>query len=96
MPDVVGRIGASKELAVVVRGGRETDFKVARKPEKVVVTITKDDKSTLKGRYRVTVGVPPGTDPGEVAGDIVLRTDHPHAAEVIIPVSILISRSGAG
>jgi hypothetical protein len=26
----------------------------------------------------------------------VLKTDHPHAAEVIIPVSILISRSGAG
>ena len=96
MPDVVGRIGASKELVVVVRGGRETDFEAVRKPEKVDVTITPDDKSTHKGRYRLTVSVPPGTAPGEVVGDIVLKTDHPHAGEVIIPVSILISRSGAG
>jgi hypothetical protein len=96
MPDVVGRIGASKELTVIVRGGRETKIDVLRKPEKVDVTITPDDRSTHKGRYRLTVSVPPGTAPGEVVGDIVLKTDHPHAAEVIIPVSILISRSGAG
>ncbi len=96
MPDVVGRIGASKELIVIVRGGRETDFKVLRKPEKVDVTITPDDRSTHKGRYRLIVSVPPGTAPGEVVGDIVLKTDHKHAEEVIIPVSILISRSGAG
>jgi hypothetical protein len=81
---------------MVVRGDRETHFEVLRKPEKVDVTITPDDKSTHKGRYRLIVSVPPGTAPGEVTGDIVLKTDHPHAAEVIIPVSILISRSGAG
>ena len=44
----------------------------------------------------MTVTVPPGTAAGEVEGNIVLKTDHPNASELTIPVSILISRSGAG
>lgn len=96
MPDVVGRVGASKDVYLVVRGGRETKFELVSKPDKIDVSIKRDDTPTLKGRYRLTVTVPPGTAPGEVEGTIVIKTDHPHVSELKLPVTILISRSGVG
>ena len=60
------------------------------------MTIVREDTVSQKGRYRMTVTVPPGTAAGEVEDAIVLETDHPHASEVDDPVTILISRSGAG
>ena len=44
----------------------------------------------------MTVTVPPGTAPGPVDGEVILKTDNPSARELKIPVSILISNSGAG
>jgi hypothetical protein len=96
MSDVNSRMGASKDVILVVRGGRETDIKVVQKPEKVEVSVVREDTATLKGRYRMIVTIAPGTPAGEVAGDIVLKTDHPHVSQLTIPVSILISRSGPG
>ncbi len=96
MTGVSGAEGASRDLVLVVRGGQETHFEVTQKPEKLEVAIARDDKSNIKGRYRLTVEVPKGTAPGDVEGEIVLKTDHPRAREVKIPVSILISRSRAG
>jgi hypothetical protein len=96
MTDVVGGKGASRDLILVVRGGKAIDFKVAEKPAKVDVAIARDDTATLKGRYRLTVKVPPGTAAGDVEGDIVLKTNHPTVRQLKIPVSILISRSRAG
>jgi hypothetical protein len=96
MTNVVGSEGASRDLILVVRGGKPTDFQVAEKPAKVDVAITPDDTATLKGRYRLTVKVPPGTAAGDVHGDIVLKTDHPTVHELKIPVEIFISRSRAG
>jgi hypothetical protein len=96
MTDVVGGEGASRDLILVVRGGKETHFEVAEKPAKVDVSVERDDTATLKGRYRLTVKVPPGTAAGDVHGEIVLKTDHPMAKELKIPVSILISRSRTG
>ncbi len=81
---------------MTVRGGKETHFEVVAKPEKIEVAIHRDDATDPKGRYRLTVTVPPGTAPGEVEGTIVLKTDHQYARELKIPVTILISRSGAG
>ncbi len=91
----MSRQGATRDLILVVRGGKETQFDVVEKPEKVDVAIARADTATVKGRYRLTITVPPGTPAGEVAGNIVLKTDHPMASQLKIPVSILISRSGS-
>jgi Protein of unknown function (DUF1573) len=98
MPNVASRGGASQDLALIVRGGSlETHFEVVSKPEKLRVAISRDEKPEAKGRYRLTVTVPPGTTPGPVRDPIVLKTDHPKVKELRIPVSIFVSaRSEAG
>jgi len=94
MANVSSSQGATKEMTLLVRGGTPTTFTVVKHPEKIQVEIVLDDK-TQKGRYKMTVIVPPRTSAGPVDGEIVLKTDHPKAAEMKIPVSILISNSGA-
>ncbi len=94
--DVVSRKGASRDLTVLVRDDKGTTFQVAEKPAKLDVSIAPDSSDAAKGRYRLTVTVPPGTAAGPVQGDIVLKTDDPRVSELKIPVSILISRSGPG
>jgi hypothetical protein len=96
LPNVSSRAGASEDLILLVRGGRETRFEVAYKPEKVQVAIKPDPTSTAKGRYRLTITVPAGIPPGPVLDRVILKTDYPQATELIIPVNIFISRSGAG
>jgi len=96
MPYVASRDGASGTVTLRVRGGRETHFQVAHKPEKVQVSIKQVDTTTVEGRYQLIVTVLPGTAAGPVNDQIVLRTDHPKASQVEIPVNIFISRSGAG
>ena len=49
---------------ILVRGGRPTKFEVAYHPEKVDVKIVPDDTPTQKGRYKMTVTVPPERRPG--------------------------------
>jgi hypothetical protein len=94
LPDVSSRQGASRDLTLLVRGGLATDFKVARKPAQVEVDIVREDTATLKGRYRLTVRVPPGTPAGPINGQIILKTDHPKVSELKIPVYIFVSRTG--
>src|SRR5262249_34670081 len=93
--DVTSRDGASREVTLLVRGGQETHFQVAHKPEKVQVVIERDETPTLKGRYRLTVTVPPGTPPGPVNDPIILKTDHPKVSKLEIPLNIFISRSAS-
>ncbi len=70
---------------------------MASKSEKIRVAIARDDQPGAKGRYRLTVTVPPGTSPGVLDDPIVLRTDHPKVHELQIPVRIYVSsRSEAG
>ena len=88
MISVASHKGASKDLALIVRGDRETHFEAASRPEGLEVSITRDEKSGAKGRYRLTATVPPGTPPGVLSHPIVLKTHHPEVAEVKIPVSI--------
>jgi Protein of unknown function (DUF1573) len=94
--DVVSQKGATLGVTLVVRGDKGTKFEVVSKPKLLEVDISRDEKSPLKGRYRMNVKVPPGAPTGTVAGDIVLKTDNPMASELKIPVSILITRGGAG
>jgi hypothetical protein len=88
--------GGSGEATLLVRGGKPTKFEVAQKPEKVDVQIASAETNTLKGRYRMTVSVPPGTPSGHIEGTIILKTDNPKAAEIKVPVNIFVLGSGAG
>ena len=96
MRDITSRQGASRDLALMVRGGKETHFQVESKPEQLDVTISPDERPGMKGHYRVTIKVPPGTAAGPIKGEIILKTDHPLVSELKILVDILISRSGIG
>jgi Protein of unknown function (DUF1573) len=89
--NVASHKGVSKDLALIVRGDRETHFEVASKPEGVEVSITRDETPGAKGRYRLTATVPPGAPAGVLSQPIVLKTDNPKAAEMKIPVSIIVS-----
>jgi hypothetical protein len=91
MISVKSREGATQQVTLLVRQGRPTNFEVAHKPEKLEVSIVPNDTPTLKGRYRLTVTVPPGTAAGLVDDQIILKTDHPNAGELKIPVNILVS-----
>jgi hypothetical protein len=81
-----GDIGA---VTLTVRGLRPTKFEVEQKPEKLEVAVTERDSSP-GGQYLLTVTVPPGMPAGDIDDQIVLKTDHPKAAEVKIPVAIRI------
>jgi Protein of unknown function (DUF1573) len=97
MPSVASPAGASQDLELIVRGAESTHFEVASKPEALRVAIAPEDKPGSKGKYRLTVTVPPGTAPGVLDDPIVLKTDHPKIHEVKIPVRIYVSsRSEAG
>lgn len=96
MPNVVGSQGATREITLLVRGGDKTHFEVAHKPDKVEIAIAPSETGETKGRYRMTVKVPPGTTSGWVDDEIILKTDHPKAAELKIPVSIIVSNNSAG
>jgi hypothetical protein len=93
MVNVRGKEGGSGQVTLLVRGGQATNFTVSRKPEKVEVSVIANETPSLKGRYRLTVTVPPGTPAGLVDDEIILHTDHPKVSELKIPINILV---GAG
>ena len=82
--------GDTGAVTLTVRGLRPTRFEVERKPEKLDVGVTQLDPSSPGGQYLLTVTVPPGMPPGDIDDQIVLKTDHPKAGEVKIPVAIRI------
>jgi hypothetical protein len=89
---VHSRMGKTDELVLTVRGRRPTEFTIAHKPAHFEVAIRPSDPSSeeQKGRYRLTIKVPPGLAPGQIMDEIVLKTDHPKASELKIPVDVLI------
>ncbi len=60
MTGVSGPLGATHSVSLLVRGGKEVEFTVVKKPENIDVTIAPYDTANQKGRYRLTVAVPPG------------------------------------
>ncbi len=94
--NVDGTRGFSRELVVTVRSDKGTRFEVVQKPSPLEISIAPNDDARHKGRYRMTVTVPPGTAPSKIEGEIVLKTNDQRAAEVRIPVKMLVTRSGAG
>lgn len=92
MVPVSSRQGATKAIILTVRGSRATTFEVAKKPEKFQVEVTPRDESNQDGQYRLTVTVPPGLPSSTIMEEIVLKTDHPKASELKIPVDIVIEQ----
>jgi hypothetical protein len=89
LTDVTSKNGAHRELAILVRGARPTNFEIEYKPAKLDVSIKPSD--TQKGRYILQIDVPPGTQSGQIDDVIIIKTDHPHAQQIKVPVNILIS-----
>jgi hypothetical protein len=89
MHNADGKAGASGEVLLSVRNNRPTTFKVAKKPERLQVGV--DPTPVKEGRYRLTVTIPPGTPAERIEDEIVLETDHPKAATMVVPVSIWIA-----
>jgi Protein of unknown function (DUF1573) len=101
LPGVPGHRGQVAAVTLCVRGQESTRFDLAKIPEKLKVQVAPVDEkaqaadATVKLRkYRMTVTVPPGTAPGVIAGPIVLKTDHPQAGEVKIPVHVVVLGAG--
>jgi hypothetical protein len=82
-----GKLGSTSEVSLVVRNARATKFELVKKPEGLDVEIMPSDRA---GRYKLAVKVPAGTPAGKIVDEIVLKTDHPRADKVIVPVSIWI------
>ena len=84
MHQAKGQSGDKGEVIVAVRQGRETQIRVEKAPAPLQCTVTAE----RKGRYKLTVTIPPGTPAQEIEGEIVLKTDHPKAETVHVPVDI--------
>jgi len=69
-------------------------FEVLSKPDNLKVEVTPSDVkigSVAKVRqYRLTVTVPPGAPEGVTHSTIVLKSSHPQAERVTVPVDITV------
>ncbi len=84
--------GGSRSVVLSVTDHRETKFEVVNKPENVEVEIqAANSGSAGKVRlYKMTVTLPPGTPPGVMKGQIVLKTDHPGASQLVVPFEAVV------
>ncbi len=95
MLEVSAKKGDTQKVTIWVRDQKKTNFTVEKKPKNVEVKIAAVENSANSAnsaatRYELTLTVPPGAAPGSITDDIVLKTDHPRAAEVKVPVVVLI------
>jgi hypothetical protein len=93
--DVTTRAGGSAKLRLWVRGQKTTKFTVEKKPKDIDVQITPTGNgSENSSQYELTVTVPPGqSTKSNVNDEIILKTDHPRAGEVKIPVAVYVRSS---
>ncbi len=85
--------GGTRSSILWVRGQESTRFEVASKPENLQVEITPAEETATDAKvrkYRLTATIPPGTSPGVITGFVVLKTDHPNAGEMKLPVNITV------
>ena len=93
--EINSSLGGSETISVWVRGRSAINFEVARKPEGIDVAFepVKVPEGVKGSRYKMTVKVQPGIPAGPIVGEIVLKTDHPNASEIRVPVDILVQAS---
>src|SRR5262249_53861130 len=93
--DVTSLNGGGQDLTVWVRGRTTAQFEVISKPESLDVNFEMiPQPAGAKGsKYKMMVKVIPGSPAGKILGEIVLKTDHPQATEVKVPVDILVQGS---
>lgn len=84
--------GGKQAAILSVTDHRETRFEVASAPEGLRAEIDSAPKSSAGHAllYRMTVSVPPGTPPGVISGDLVIRTDHPNVKQLTVPVHAVV------
>ncbi len=89
--DATATDGGSTSLLVWVRG-RSATISVEKAPPGLDVTFTPMTlPAGVKGaKFKMNVKVVPGTNASQISDEIVLKTDHPNAAEIRIPVDALI------
>ncbi len=92
--NVPTRIGGHGTVRLVVRGRKPTTFQVKSKPENLKVEIAPSDKPHKEGQYQMIVTIPPGTPPGWIEDLIILKSDHPMAGELRIPVDVRVGSAG--
>jgi len=97
LTNLAGDRGGQARLSIYVRGREDTRFTVTSAPTPLKVEVKPADEQAraagpaASGRqYRLTVTVPPGTPPGEIVGTIELKTDHPQAGRISVPVRIVV------
>jgi hypothetical protein len=90
--DVTSSNGGGEDLTVWVRGRTSAQFDVVTKPETLDVSFEPiPQPAGSKGsKYKMMVKVIPGSPSGKILGEIVLKSDHPQATEVKVPVDILV------
>ena len=100
IPDRVTVRGATTEggtefLKIVVRNRTAVNFTVEKQPGALDLAIDPlTSPAGSKGSlYKMVVKVKPGSEPGRIVDEIVLKTDHPDAVELKIPVNVLITGS---
>ena len=88
--DVSSRRGGRADLKLFVRGQRDTTFRVEKAPEKVKVNIERAETLEHVTVYSMVVTFLPGMAAGPIEDEIVLKTDHPKAAELKIPITVFV------
>ncbi len=103
MREVSARRGATETLSMWVRDQSETTFEIVKKPGILDVAIKPSAPSAAdsapgvaapssKGKkYDLTVTVKPQSDTGAVTDEIVIKTSHPHAPLIRVPVSVFVN-----
>jgi len=92
--NVPSQIGGRGTVRLIVRGRKPTTFQVESQPKNLKVVIAPSDNPPKEGQYLMTVTIPPGTPPGWIDDQIILKTDHPKAEELRIPVDVRIGSAG--
>ncbi|WP_422927301.1 DUF1573 domain-containing protein [Singulisphaera sp. PoT] len=94
MTDVAGNAGGSKELTILVRGQKDVKFDVMHAPKGLKVEVLEGTHLPKVRKYRMIVTIPPGTPAGTIEDEIILKTDHPLAAEIKVYANLLIRDAG--
>ncbi len=90
--DVTSSGGGEQDLILWIRDRTSAKFTVEKKPEGMDVSFESiPQPAGSKGsKYRMAVKLNPGAPVGKIVGEIVLKTDHPQATEVRVPVDVLV------